>query len=242
MHLEKIPFLSIIIPVFNEEKRIKKLSEIVSYLKKQKFSWELIVVNDGSTDKTKKKLRLLKDKLKFKTISYFPNKGKGFAIKTGMLSAKGKYRLFLDIDLSTPINEFDNFYPFLKKFDIIIGSRRIKSSSVTVRQPFIREMLGKMFTKLSQELLLMNISDFTCGFKCFSQKAADQIFVRQTTNRWGFDPEILYIGKIHKNSIKEIPVKWKNDPKTKVKFPQDILNSFKELAGIKINYYRGIYK
>lgn len=242
MKKQSDPFLSVIIPIFNEQKRIENLSQIISYLEKQRFSWELIIVDDGSTDSTKRKLKILKNKLKFKTIYYSPNRGKGFAIKSGMNFAKGKFRLFLDIDLSTPIDEFNNFYPFLKKFDIIIGSRKMRSSHVLVRQPFLREMLGKMFTKLSQNILQMNISDFTCGFKCFSKKAADEIFPRQTTNRWGFDPEILYIGKIYKNSIKEVPVSWKDDPRTKVKFPQAILSSLKELLKIRINYYSDVYK
>lgn len=242
MKSKKIPHLSVIIPVFNEEKRIDNLSQVVSYLRKQKFSWELLVVNDGSTDKTNRKLNLLKDKLGFKIISYSLNQGKGFAIKTGMMSAKGKYRLFLDIDLSTPIEEFDHFHPFLKKFDIIIGSRKMRSSHVLVRQPILREILGKMFTKISQNILQMNISDFTCGFKCFSEKAAGEIFYRQTIHRWSFDPEILYIGKIYKNSIKEIPVSWKDDPRTKVKFPHAILSSLKELLKIRINSHLSLYK
>ncbi len=229
----KKKFLSVIIPVFNEERRVKNLKSIIYYLKKQKFSWELIVVNDGSTDKTIRVLKSLKNKLKFKLFSYTPNLGKGFAIKTGMLEAKGKYRLFLDIDLSTPIREFDNFLSLIGKYDIVIGSRKMKSSNVIIRQPLVREVLGKMFTWISQVLLNMNISDFTCGFKCFSQKAAEQIFPIQTVNRWGFDSEILYIGKKRKLSIKEVPVAWKNDPGTKVRFPQDIITSLGELIKIR---------
>lgn len=235
-------FLSIIIPVYNEEGRIKNLNHLVSYLKKQRYSWELIVVDDGSQDKTFKILKSLKSKLKFKLLFYSPNLGKGFAIKTGMLKAKGKYRLFLDIDLSTPIIEFNKFLPHLKKYDIVIGSRKMHMSNLVVRQPLIREILGKMFTLLSKMVLQVNISDFTCGFKCFSNKASKQIFSRQTINRWGFDSEVLFIGKNKKLSIKEIPVTWRNDPGTKVKFPQDILNSLLELIKIRINSARGLYK
>lgn len=242
MKRTKKPYLSVIIPLYNEEKRINNLKTVISYLQKQNYTWETIVIDDGSTDRSLQVLTLLKKKLKFKIISYAQNQGKGYAVKKGMLFAKGKYRLFLDIDLSTPINELDNFYPFFGKYEIIIGSRKMKSSNVLVRQPFIREMLGKMFTLLSKKVLQMNISDFTCGFKCFSEKASDKIFFRQTTNRWGFDPEILYIGNIHNNSIKEIPVRWKDDPRTKVKFPQDILSSLKELLKIRVNNYLGLYK
>ncbi len=238
----KKPFLSVIVPVFNEEKRIKNLQEIVNYLRKQKFSWELIVVNDGSTDKTGKILELLKKQLKFKLMSYSPNAGKGLAVKTGMLESTGKYRLFLDVDLSTPITELGKFLPHLKHYDIVIGSRKLKSSQLVTRQSFVREHLGKVFTLLSQHILKMNNSDFTCGFKVFSEQSAVDVFSRQRINKWGFDPEILYIGKIKKYSIKEVAVHWENDPRTKVKFPDDIINSLTELIRIRINYLKGIYR
>lgn len=242
MNSTKVPFLSVIIPVFNEERRIRNLKKIIAYLKEQKYSWELIVVDDGSKDRTKKLLNSIKGKLKFNLISYSENMGKGFAIKTGMLKAKGKYRLFLDIDLSTPISEINRFLPYLKKYDIVIGSRKLKTSNLIERQPFIREYLGKMFTVLSQIILQLKISDFTCGFKCFSQKAVEQIFSRQTINRWGFDSEILCIGKSKKIAIKEVSVTWRNDPSTKVKLPQDIISSLTELIKIRLNFARGLYE
>lgn len=241
MQSKKI-FLSVIIPVFNEEKRIRRLNQIISYLNKQKFSWEVIVVNDGSTDKTNSILKLLKKRLRFNLFSYSPNKGKGFAVKTGMLKATGDYCLFLDVDLSTPIEELEKFLPHLRKHGILIGSRKLKSSTLATRQPVLREYLGKVFTLLSQYILKMRVSDFTCGFKIFSKKSVEQIFTRQRIYRWGFDSEILYIGKIKKHSIKEIPVYWENDPRTKVKFPDAIINSFAELIRIKVNYFRGFYR
>lgn len=235
-------FLSVIVPVYNEEKRIKKLVEIVAYLKKQRFLWELIVIDDGSLDHTKRKLTQLKKKLRFKLISYYPNKGKGAAIKEGMLFASGKYRLFLDVDLSTPLTEFDKLLPHLKKYDIVIGSRKMKGSDVKIRQPVTRELLGRTFTFLSQQILQVKISDFTCGFKCFSEKAAKDIFSKQIIEKWGFDSEIMYIGKNRRFSIKEIPVIWRDDPRTKVKFPQDIINSLHELLRIRLNSKQGLYK
>ena len=242
MDRKKDIFLSIIIPVFNEEKRVKNLIEVASYLKRQKYSWEVIVIDDGSIDKTNAKLKLLKRKQRFKLITYIPNFGKGYAIKTGMLAAEGKYRLFLDVDLSTPITEIEKLLPHLRKYDIIIGSRKMKGANLVIRQPILRESLGKLFTLLSRKTMGMNISDFTCGFKCFSKKAALQIFPLQTINRWGFDSEILYISKLKKHSIKELPVTWKDDPRTKVRFPHDILKSLEELIRIRINFHRGMYK
>lgn len=242
MNKRKNPHLSIVIPVYNEEKRIKNIATVISYLKKKKYSWEVIIVDDGSTDKTGKILQSQRNKYHFKLISYSTNVGKGYAIKMGMLTANGKYKLFMDIDLSTPMEEIDNFLPLLKKFDIVIGSRKMKSSKVMIRQSIIREFLGKMFTSISQRILQMNISDFTCGFKCFNKDIADIIFSRQTINRWGFDSEILYIGKNNKHSIKEVPVSWANDPRTRVKFPQDIVNSLNELIKIRLNSLFGLYR
>lgn len=237
----RVPFLSVIVPIFNEEKRIKSLKEIIAYLKRQKYSWEVIVVDDGSTDRTSKILKSLKKQLRFNLVSYSPNVGKGFAIKTGMLKAKGEHRLFLDVDLSTPITELEKFLPYLKQYDIVIGSRKLKTSQLITRQSFIREHSGKVFTLLSQKVLQINVSDFTCGFKCFSSKAVKKTFSKQTINGWGFDSEILYIGKIAKHSIKEVPVIWRNAPGTKVKFPNAIISSFLELIKIRINSAKGLY-
>jgi dolichyl-phosphate beta-glucosyltransferase len=239
MKRNKKPFLSVIIPVFNEEKRIHKLKDIISYLKKQKYSSEIVVINDGSTDKTGAILK--KYKRKINLISYFPNRGKGAAIKTGMLESLGKYRLFLDVDLSTPISEFEKFFPHLNKYDIIIGSRKIKDSNLITRQSLLREYLGKIFTSLSIFILNLNTSDLTCGFKSFSGKTAEEIFQNQTIPGWGFDPEILYIAQTKKKTILEIPVTWKNDPRTKVKFPRDIIFSLWELIKIRINAFEGRY-
>lgn len=238
----KRPYLSVIIPVYNEEKRIKNLYDVISYLKKQKYTWEIIVVDDGSKDKTIDTLKFLQNKLRFNLVSLPENQGKGAAIKAGVLSSSGEYRLFLDIDLSTPIEEFDKLNPYLEKYDIVIGSRKMKGSNVIIKQPLIRESLGKLFTFLSQKIFQMKISDFTCGFKCFSKKASDQIFPFQTINRWGFDSEILYIGKLKHNSIVEVPIEWKNAPGTKVKFPDAIINSLLELVKIRINALLGVYK
>lgn len=240
--MNKKPYISVIIPVYNEEKRIKNLTQIISYLKKQKYLWEVVLINDGSKDKTQDKLSQLKKRRNLTIISYNENRGKGYAVKTGMLAAKGKYRVFLDIDLSAPITELDKLLPHLNKYDIVIGSRKMKGSNVVARQSLAREVLGRMFTLLSQIVLQINISDFTCGFKCFSTKTAQEIFSKQTINGWGFDAEILFIGKYKNKSICEIPVTWRNDPRTRVKFPKDIIISLLELGTIRINTLRGLYK
>lgn len=238
----KNPFLSIIIPLYNEETRLRNLSKIYRYLDRSNLNYEILLINDGSIDNTLKKLKALAKKFKFKLISYEKNKGKGFAVKTGMLVAKGNYRLFTDIDLSTPIIELTKFLPYLRKHDVIIGSRKMWGATLKKRQSFVRENLGKGFTLLSQLTLHLDISDFTCGFKCFSKKAAKKIFPLQRIEKWGFDSEVLFMAKKLGLSIKEIPVVWTNDPKTRVKFPQDILGSLSDLCRIRYHYFMNRYE
>lgn len=239
--ISKRPFLSVIIPLFNEQTRLDRLRIVYKYLKKKKFKYEIILVNDGSTDKTLDKLKDLAKKYNFKLITYNDNKGKGYAIKTGMLQAKGRYKLFADIDLSTPVDEMEKFLPILSKYDILIGSRKMKGANLEVRQPFLREFLGKGFTFVSQLTLGLDISDFTCGFKVFSNKASCLIFPKQRLNKWGFDSEILFIARKYNLNIKEIPVTWSNDLKSKVQFPWDIISSLVDLCKIRYYYFKKRY-
>ncbi len=231
-------FLSIIVPLYNEESRILNLITIYKYLNSKKFDWDIILVNDGSIDNTKKEIKKIIRSLATKNIrliSYPKNRGKGFAIKTGMLNSSSKYSLFTDIDLSTPIEEFNKFLPYLYKYDVIIGSRKRAGSKVIIHQPNLREKLGKGFTRLSQIVLQLNVTDFTCGFKCFSKVAVNKIFNQQRVDRWGFDSEILFLAKKFNMKVKEIPVKWLNDSGSKVKFPQDIIQTLWDLCKIRIN-------
>lgn len=237
----KSPFVSIIVPLYNEEGRIVNLSRIYRYFDRSRLTYEVILINDGSRDRTVKKIKALSKNFNFNLISNERNYGKGFAIKMGMLEANGKYRLFTDIDLSTPIEEFNKFMPHLKNYAIVIGSRKKKESRLIVHQPKIREKLGKGFTKLSQLCLGLRLTDFTCGFKCFSKEASEKIFSRQKIDRWGFDAEILFIGKKMGLNIKEIPVIWENNIETKVKLPQDIISSLSDLMKIRYNNLKGLY-
>lgn len=240
-HINK-PYLSIIVPVFNESKRLQNLSNIFDYLKMKKFTHEVIIVNDGSMDNTLELLKQINKKYKFTILSYEKNRGKGYAVKTGMLRANGKYRLFIDIDFSTPIGELDAFLKYINSYDVVVASRRLPQSRVLVHQPYIREFMGHAFTKLSQYILNISISDFTCGFKCFSSKAAKDIFSCSRIERWGFDSELLFIAHKLGYSIKELPVHWKDNAHTKVRFPGDAMQSFAELVTIRINDLKGMYK
>lgn len=238
---KKDPFLSVVVPVYNESERIENLSTLVEYLDKQIFTSQLIVVNDGSTDDTLQRLKTLSLPPSSKLVSYRQNRGKGYAIKKGMLAAQGNFLLFTDVDLSTPLEAFNKFLPQLEIYDIIMGSRRIEGAHVLQRQSKVRETLGRGFTYLSNVVLKLTVSDFTCGFKCFSKSAAEKIFPRMTIDRWGFDSEILYIAKKQGLFVKEIPVTWANDPHTKVKFPHDLIRSFTDLIQIRLNDFRKIY-
>lgn len=238
--MQKAPFLSVVVPLYNEEKRAKNIVPILKFLSGKKFSWELVLVNDGSTDGTSKYLQRFGQK-NIRLISYPVNRGKGHAIKQGMLAASGRYRLFMDVDLSTPIEEIDKFLPYLRKFDLLIGTRKAQGAKVIVHQPWLRENLGKGFTWLSQVFLDVPVSDFTCGFKCFSAACAEKVFSASRINRWGFDAEVLFLGHRYGFSLKEIPVTWRDDAKTRVKFPRDIFRSLHELLAIRWNALRGVY-
>lgn len=227
--------ISVIVPVYNESRRVHRLQLMIDFLNTLKERSELIVVDDGSTDDTLKVLRSIKKGQSFRIISYKTNKGKGFAVKTGMLAAQGDYRLFLDSDLSTPISEMTKFIPVLPKADITIGTRKSDKANVVTPQPPLRKWLGRGFTFLSQILLNVWISDFTCGFKFFSKKAAVRIFSKVKVFRWGFDSEVLYLAKKFGFTVKEIPVTWENDLNSKVRFPRDLIISFRELLAIRSN-------
>ena len=230
---QKSVFWSLVVPCYNESTRVDNIVKILEYLRGLDKPWELIVVDDGSTDDTLDKLKSLKKKLDFRLISYKNNRGKGYAVKTGMLAATGEFRLFMDVDLSTPINEIETFSQFVGQYDVIIGTRKTKGAKVLVHQPILREYLGVVFTLLSQLILNTWVSDFTCGFKCFSRGAAQRIFGNTRIFRWGFDSEALFLARKYGFSIKELPVTWKNDERTRVHFPNDIISSLSELLAIR---------
>jgi len=222
--------LSVIFPAYNEEKRIPKTLRLTyDYLKKQDYQSEILVVNDGSKDKTGEVINGLKREIPIlRFIDNKENKGKGGVVKQGMLEAKGDYRLFSDSDNSTSIDQVENIWPWLEKgFDIVIGSRDVKGAKLDPPQPFIRKVLfGDSFKLLRKIIIgLWTIQDTQCGFKCFSAKAAKDIFSEATEDGFIFDVEVLILAKKLKYHIKEIPVSWKNSAESKVK----LKNVFKML-------------
>ena len=239
------PYLSVIIPAYNEEKRISAtLLDIDKYLEKQDHSYEILVVSDGSTDNTVKVARDLQGQVEnLRVIDNKKNCGKGCVVKQGMLEAKGEYRLFTDADNSTTIDHLDKFWSHMKKgYDVVIGSIEIEGAKIHEEAAWYRRMLGK-YSKYVIRILagLWEIKDSQRGFKLFSAKAAEKIFPKQTIMRWGFDIEILSIAKKAGFKIKEIPVNWSNPGESKVTL-KSYLRTFGELLKIKYNLITNKYK
>jgi len=238
-------YLSVIIPAYNEEKRLPKtLTEIDRYLSKQSYDYEILVVNDGSKDRTIEVAKSLVSQIKnLKPTGYEINQGKGYAVKFGMLEAKGEYRIFTDADNSTSVDQIEKMWPeFQNSYDIVIGSRDVKGAVLDPPQPWLRQIiLGEGF-KLFRKIVigLWGIEDTQCGFKCLKKQVVDDVFPKCKINRFAFDPEILLIAQKMGYKIKEIPIYWKNDPDSKVK-PKWIVNMATDLFKIKWNLLKGLY-
>ena len=230
-------FLSVVIPAYNESKRIRdSLKGIINYLEHQKYIWEIIIVNDGSSDSTADVIRNLMDTYPVKLLTNETNRGKGFSVRKGMLNSQGEYVLFSDADLSTPIDELSKMLKIMAEgYDLVIGSRGLKESKILIRQPFYREFMGKVFNRIVRLLTVRGINDTQCGFKLFRGDIAKRIFNKQRLDGFSFDVEILYIAKKCRFSIKEIPVRWTNSPDSKVRALKNSPGMFFDL--IKINFY-----
>ncbi len=236
--------LSVIIPAYNEEKRIgPTLWKIAAFLSRQSYKSEIIVVDDASFDRTRAVVEdFPTDKVPVRLLTNNKNIGKGAAVRRGMQQAKGAHRLFSDADLSTPIEEVEGFLKLSPPYEVVIGSRRVKGSNVAKRQPALREASGRIFSLLVRLFTVRGFIDTQCGFKMFTAKAADEVFKRQTINRFGFDVELIYIAKKLGFKIKEAPVTWVDSPDTRVRLLRDAPKMFLDLLTIPLNNLRHKYK
>ncbi|OGF90509.1 hypothetical protein A3I27_02485 [Candidatus Giovannonibacteria bacterium RIFCSPLOWO2_02_FULL_43_11b] len=238
--------LSIIIPLFNEESRFSKTANYMEeFLINQKLfeKIDLIFVNDGSTDKTLENIKNFSMRHNAAVLSYEKNRGKGYAVRAGMSTAKGDYALFMDADMSTEPREIEKFLGAMQGgTPVIIGSRRSKGSNVLVSQPLYRTIMGMVFTAFANIMMGMRIPDFTCGFKCFSRRAREEIFPRSLIDRWSFDTEILFLAKLKGFEIAAVPVTWQNDAVTTVRLGRDTIGSLFDLIKIRWHHALGRYK
>ena len=207
------PFLSIVIPAYNEEGRIlPTLQKLVDFTHRQNIQAEVIVVDDGSTDRTAEVVREFSAQNRQVSLVDNPHRGKGSAVKTGMLAAKGRYVLFTDADLATPIMESGKLLAALESgYDLAIGCRvQPTGQDMRASQPLYRRLLGRLYHLLAQNLAVRGIADTQCGFKCFSRDAAQRLFSRQKLVGIVFDTEILYLAQRDHLRIAQIPVSWSN--------------------------------
>jgi dolichyl-phosphate beta-glucosyltransferase len=238
-------YLSLIIPAFNEAARIgKSLDRIEAFLRAQPYTFEVIVVDDGSWDGTAAMVReRFAGRPEFRVHAHQRNQGKGGGIRTGMLLGEGQHLFFTDADLSVPIETLPKFLAQLEDgYDVVIGTRKSAGAVVQVHQPPFRELLGKAFTVLSNWILGLRVSDFTCGFKGFRREAARTIFFRQQVLNWSFDSEILYLAKLKGFRVQELPVVWRNDQETKVRLWRDVITSLLGLLRIRLYHFQGKYR
>jgi glycosyltransferase involved in cell wall biosynthesis len=241
------PDLSIVVPAFDEQQRLgDSLARIVDYVNSEKLSAEVIVVDDGSDDRTAEiaeKELALHPNAASRVIRYPQNRGKGFAVRTGLLAATADIALFTDADLSTPIEELHKLIdPIMRnEIDVAFGSRALDRSLIGTHQPWRREQGGKVMNLVIKVMSGLPFYDTQCGFKAFNMKKFQPLLPLMTIDRFGFDVEFLFVAKYHGLRLSEIPVRWNNVEGSKVSVVRDTRRMFVELSQIRRNARRGVY-
>lgn len=237
-------FLSVVIPAYNEEENFKKgvLKEVDEYLRRQKYDWEVIVVDDGSTDRTVKLLEnFVKSKKNWQLIKN-PHQGKSQTVITGLKKASGQYRLFTDFDQATPIKEVEKLLEKTKDYDVVFGSREIKGAK-REQEPWYRHLMGKVFNLLVQLLTVRGIHDTQCGFKLFKKEVIEKVLPKLRVGKarakgaytGAFDVELLFLAQKAGFKVKEVPIYWKHVKTTRVSPLKDSFKMFFEI--LKIRFY-----
>ncbi len=231
------PELSIIVPAYNEERRLPRtLERIASYLASDGLVAEVIVVDDGSHDRTREIVDQWFGRLPaLRLLSNGRNRGKGYSVRRGILEARGRLVLFTDADLSVPIEEVDNLLTALGTNDVVIGSRALDRSLVAVPPPRLRELAAKVYSLLARWFTGLSLADMQCGFKGFVRERTQLVFEQQRVERWGFDAEILFIARQQGLRTVEIPVRSAHDPDTKLRIFRDSLRMLADLFRIRWN-------
>jgi dolichyl-phosphate beta-glucosyltransferase len=240
----KRPTYSIVIPAYNEGARIgNALSEVLRCVHQRGWNAEILVVDDGSLDNTSAivsdmaalnpEVRLLKNP---------QNRGKGYSVRHGMLSASGDIVMFTDADLSAPIQEAEHLFDALREgADIAIGSRWLERNRQVLRQPFYRQFFGRCFNAVTRLVMKLPFADTQCGFKAFRRPVAQAIFQLQRIDRWGFDPELLFIALKKGYTVREVPVTWGHDERSRLSYLRDGVKMLEDIAYVRWNALIGTY-
>ena len=238
------PSLSIVIPAYNEASRIPAtLQRVVACIRSNRWSAEVVVVNDGSRDSTAAVVRAFAANApEVRLIENPGNRGKGYSVRHGVLQALGEVVMFSDADLSAPIEEAQGLLDAIAQgADIAIGSRWLERQRQTVRQPFYRRFFGRCFNAVTRMVMRLPFADTQCGFKAFTRATAQTIFQLQTIEGWGFDAEILFIALKRGFIIKEVPVSWAHDERTQISYLKDGARMLQDLAVVRWNALLGRY-
>jgi dolichyl-phosphate beta-glucosyltransferase len=235
---------SFIIPAYNESARIRPtLDEILGYMAEKGWDAEILAVDDGSRDDTADVIREYAAKHpQVQLIQHPGNRGKGFSVRNGMLHARGEVCLFTDADLSSPISEAPKLFEAISAgFDVAFGSRWLRAELQTERQPLYRQLFGRIFNLVLRIFLGLHYADTQCGFKAFRREAAQRIFPLQKIERWGFDPEILFLARRMGFKVAEVPVVWAHSEGTRLHPFRDGMRMFVDVLHIRWNAWTGVY-
>jgi dolichyl-phosphate beta-glucosyltransferase len=236
---------SFIIPAYNEGERLgTSLPKVLDYVRQQQLPSEIIVVNDGSTDNTAEIVgRFASVHPDVRLLDNPGNRGKGYSVRNGMLHARGDVMLFTDADLSSPVYEAEKLFAAIEQgADVAIGSRWLRADLQTERQPWYRQLYGRLFNLALRVTLGLNFRDTQCGFKAFTREAAQTVFTRQRVERWGFDPELLFLANKFKLRTTEVPVEWAHDHRSKISPLRDGIRMGLEMLAVRWNDLRGLYQ
>jgi len=237
------PFISLIVPAYNEQSRLPtSLEKMRSFLARQPFTCEVLVVDDGSRDRTPDVVKEAMARFPQLRLLQEPHGGKGRAVRQGVLAARGRYVMFCDADLSMPVEEVPKFPKALEdgRYQIAIASREVAGAR-RIGEPWHRHLMGRVFNLIVRLLAVPGLQDTQCGFKCFTREAAGEIFRRQVIDGWGFDVEVLYIARKLGIGITEVPIDWYYSPSSRIDPIRDTIRMFNEVLLVRANDRRGVY-